>query len=196
MLIQYIGIDWFNKACSYASARYNAVSKRLIDTFRYVELHNDNRLVYSYEYSSILRDCGSIFSSVMDALVRGSKFTISKKITDFGDYKRFLLSEIPDLNFKSLKLRYSSTGLLIPFYKINETPLWWTAYNKVKHNEHNMFCEGNLENCVNFVGGIALIGFEMKWFLSDQLFCNLGLKYHPSTQDDSFLMFHLNNFNQ
>ena len=68
---KYQGKEWFLQATKYLSSRLSSVESRLITAFRFVELHTENRMSFSYEFASILRDLGSTFSSVADILVRG-----------------------------------------------------------------------------------------------------------------------------
>jgi hypothetical protein len=59
---------------------------------RYVDVHYENSNTFSYEFASILRDCGSVFSSVLDASIKGSAFTDKEK-TNIADYKSFLKAQ-------------------------------------------------------------------------------------------------------
>lgn len=44
-----------------------------------------------------------------------------------------------------------------------ETPLWWTAYNRVKHRRHIYYSEGNLKHALNsFAGLFSLLLFFYK----------------------------------
>ena len=63
------------------------------------------------------------------------------------------------------------------------TPRWWDAYNAVKHHEYDEFRQGNLENCVNAVAALALLGYEMSAFTSDPLLVNVGLRYGEGVVD-------------
>jgi hypothetical protein len=62
--------DWLVSIVAYLQYRFLNISERMWETFRYVDPSPDNAKVYSYEYSSILRDIGSVFGSVLDSLVR------------------------------------------------------------------------------------------------------------------------------
>lgn len=179
---------WFQLAASYLSSRFPSVEERLQTAFRYVELHRDNRNTYSYEFASILRDSGSLFSSVADALVAGAKGTTGRKY-DFGDYRDFLLSEVPDIFKRTVTLRCCfPVGVVVPFEELQTgtgTPSWWHAYNQVKHHEYDEFRKGNLENCVTAVSGLALLGHLMGIFVSDAMFVNVGIAYSDNSVDMS-----------
>lgn len=65
----------------------------------------------------------------------------------------------------------------------NGVPRWWTAYNKVKHEESFKFPEGNLENAVTGVCALALLGYLIGSFQSDSLFINVGIAYPDDSVD-------------
>jgi len=179
---------WFSCAASYLSSRFLSVEARLQTTFRYVDLNRENRNAFSYEFASILRDSGSIFSSVADALVRGAKGA-PKHEYDFGDYREFLREEVPDIHRRTVCLRPCfPAGIVVPFEELCErtgTPKWWHAYNLVKHREYYEFHVGNLENCVIAVSALALLGQLMGVFISDGLFINVGIAYDEKSVDMS-----------
>jgi len=179
---------WFSHATSYLSSHLLAVEARMQTTFRYVELHTENRNTFSYEFASILRDSGSIFGSVADALVRGASAAPTREY-NFGDYRDFLRKEVPDIGQWTVCLRPRfPAGTVIPFEELQTetgTPGWWDAYNKVKHHEYHEFRMGSLENCVTAVSGLVLLGFLMGIFISDPLFVNVGIVYHPNSIDRS-----------
>ncbi len=153
-------------------------------TFRYVELHSENWNTFSYEFASILRDSGSVFSSVADALVRGAS-AAPRHEYNFGDYRDFLRREVPDIGQRTVCVRPCfPAGIIVPFEELQTatgTLGWWDAYNKVKHHEYHEFRMGSLENCVTAVSGLVLLGFLMGIFISDPLFVNVGIVYHPNS---------------
>lgn len=178
--------DWFQPAADYLLSRFSAVESRLETTFRYVELSSDNRNVFSYEFCSILRDSGSIFSSIIDALINGSSTTQNNKYS-FSHYRVFLLDVVPDIYKTTVCMRPCfPSGIIIPFEELKTNkgvPKWWSAYNKVKHHEYKEFRLGNLENCVTAISGLALLGSLMGVFQSDALFVNVGMGYTSSTTE-------------
>ena len=185
---KFINQGWFQRAASYLSSRLPVVEKRLQDALRYVELHRDNRDTFSYEFASILRDSGSLFSSVADALLAGAKATTGRRY-DFGDYRDFLLGEVPDISRRTVTFRRCfPAGVVVPFEELQTgpgIPAWWSAYNQVKHHEYEEFRRGNLENCVAVVSGVALLGHLMGVFVSDAMFVNVGIAYSDGSVDMS-----------
>jgi len=185
---KFAGQGWFQRATSYLSSRFPPVEERLQNAFRYVELHTDNRATFSYEFASILRDSGSLFSSVADALVAGAKAMTGRRY-DFGDYRGFLQGEVPDIYRRTVTLRSCfPAGIVVPFEELQTAtgiPVWWHAYNQVKHHEYDEFRMGNLENCVSAVSALALLGHLMGIFISDAMFVNVGIAYPENSVDMS-----------
>lgn len=172
--------DWFKDAASYLSSRFPSVEARLDAVFRYVELHVGNRRTFSYEFASILRDSGSVFGSVLDALLRGARGAPKGQYT-FADYRDFLRREVLDIHKRSVHIRPCFLkGTVVPFEELRTTtgtPDWWNAYNAVKHSEYTEFPLGNLEHCVSAVSALALLGFLMGVLGADRLFVNVGIAY-------------------
>ena len=48
---------------------------------------------------------------------------------------------------------------LVPWSKwaSNEIPIWWTAYNKVKHHRDKQYYRANLHNTLNAVAALYII---------------------------------------
>ena len=182
--------EWFLRAASYWESRFRAVQGRLVATFRYVEFHAGNRDAFSYEFASILRDAGSIFGSVADAVTRGAGVASKRRRADeysFPDYRHFLLGQDPDLPRRTVDLRpLFPASVVVPFEELTDRrgiPRWWDAYNGVKHREYDEFPRGNLENSVTAVCALALLGNLMATFVSDDLFVNVGVVRHPASID-------------
>jgi hypothetical protein len=119
--------DWFKPTADYLLSRFSAVESRLQTTFRYVELSNENRNVFSYEFCSILRDSGSIFSSIIDALINNSSAIHNNKYS-FNHYREFLLDTAPDIYNTTVCMRPCfPSGVIIPFEELKTkkgVPRW------------------------------------------------------------------------
>jgi len=161
MIYTWYNMDpWFDEVFSYIVLRYKSIENRMKDSFRYVDCNPKNYKVFSHEYSSILRDSGSVFSSLMDRLVR--KTTVqSKKETNIEDYRKWLIDKIPNVHLVTVGLVYPvEKRFLLPFHRINYKegkPEWWTAYNKVKHSDIDSFHDGNLKNALSSLGALAVL---------------------------------------
>lgn len=178
---------WFPKISTYLSSRYSAIESRMVGTFHYVELHQNNRHTFSHEFGSILRDVGSVFGSLVDRLIRltGSKPT-RKKYLDIGDYRTFLVNSVPDIYLLTVEVIGQDARILNPLCELRSpqgTPKWWDAYNNLKHSEILNYQDGNLENTLNSIGALAILGDQLRIFGflgglgSSRIFCNIGYLY-------------------
>ena len=186
---KFVNQSWFDAISRFASARLDAISSRLIESFRFVELHPDNRNVFSYEYASILRDSGSAIGSVLDAMVQHSKSSTNTRY-NISHYREFLRTEITDIHLASANVKtLYPKGTLVPFEAFKDargTPDWWNAYNKVKHSEHDDFRFVNLENSVNAVAALSLLSVAMGAYTwGESIFNQVDLIYSETSQEMS-----------
>jgi hypothetical protein len=120
-----------------------------------------NRNVFSYEYGSILRDSGSVFSSIMDRLLRETIPERQSEEYDIRDYRKWLIKEIDKIHLLSVEINYPlERRYLLPFKDLDKEDNrleWWTAYNNIKHSDVDNFRDGNLKNAFNSLGALAIL---------------------------------------
>lgn len=189
--------DWYKKLLSYLRSRYSAIEQRFLETFRYVDLDRVNAHTSSYEYASILRDVGSVFSSTMDSLVRNTHVVEAKRRYDIKDYRSYFsktLNEKAVLASPFEEIVVSPNRnvpmFLNPFrgWREKDDPEWWIAYNHEKHNDVDHVHEGNLKNTLNAFAGLTIVywladGQQKPTFMYSVAFI------YPSDEDDDFLFF-------
>lgn len=178
--------EWYIQASEYLKERRVFVQKRFLECMRYVDIYSENFETFSYEFASILRDCGSVFSSVLDAMIKGSAFPAQKK-TNIGDYESFLKAQDNTVYLYSIHFRSRFPyGLILPLYslKVNHHPKWWLAYNKVKHSEYDAYQFGNLGNATTALASLIILETIFGMPETDELWTNIGLQY----EEDSFDM--------
>lgn len=175
---RYANEEWFIRTTDYWRIRFTAIETRLQGTFQYVDLATGNRNTYSYHFASILRDAGSVFASTLDALLRNVEGQPNTRLYGIKDYRRFLRSQVPDIDKWSVQLQpLFPFGQVVPFktLRTNKASIaWWDAYNDVKHNEYEAMQKGNLENCINALSALALLGFWLRVFNRDSLFITIS----------------------
>ncbi len=173
---------WFKKAVTYITQRYRLIEDRMVDSFRYVTLDKENEKTFSYEFAGILRDLGSTFGWVMDILLCNTATKV-KKNYDFGDYRKFLINEIPNIDSRSVTVNDLFPMVIKPFSALKDKqkgqPRWWRAYNRVKHADVSQHIDGNLANALGSLAGLAVLGVEMRCFIRTKLFVNVGITYPP-----------------
>lgn len=178
--------EWYIQASEYLKERRIFVQKRFIECMRYVDVHSENSETFSYEFASILRDCGSIFSSVLDAMLKGSAFIVKDK-TNIADYKSFLKAQDNTVHLYSVHFRNRFPyGLILPLYSLKktETPRWWDAYNEVKHSEYNAYHFGNLGNATTALASLVILETILLCkSRSDEIWTSVGLQYEEESFD-------------
>lgn len=173
--------DWYIQASEYLKERRAFIQKRFSECLRYVTVHSENCDTFSYEFASILRDCGSVFGSVLDAVIKGSAFPIKNKETNIKDYKVFLEAQDNKVYLYSLHFRHRfPDGLILPLYSLKnnaKNPQWWLAYNKVKHSEYNEYRFGSLGNASTALASLVILETILGRPRSDEIWTNIGLQY-------------------
>jgi len=155
----------------YIGSRLAAIDARLFESFRYVDPSPDNAGTFSYEFSSILRDCGSVFDSVMRELLKVAGWPEPERGYDIRDHKKFLASSVDRQAFQqespggieSVVVTLNSPWVrrhVIPYRRLADEGMkleWWDAYNDVKHSDLENVRRGNLANTVNAVGALVVL---------------------------------------
>lgn len=174
--------SWSARLFSYLRLRYNQIESRLLETSRYIEIETNNKMTFSFEFGSLLRDLGSAFSSIMDVLV-GKTTEKPKKEYCISDYTKFLIKEISNIELIGLRLEIPFKNChILPFEGIKtKTPPktklhWWEPYNNIKHSEINYLSEGCLEHVILGIGTLATLYKLMNpsGFLPSKLFGECG----------------------
>lgn len=179
---------WYSSISDHITKRYSGIENNIQETFRFVTPNTSNRYTHSPVFSSIIKNVGSTFGSTLKELINYSGKANQYKNNIHG-YLKFLKYYTPDIDKRSVYFRFNHKNLL-PFKKSNSDdpiPAWWHAYIKVKHEEVSDYKEGNLENALNAVASLAILGVMIATplFPSTRLFANLGIAYPPDSIDIS-----------
>lgn len=152
---------WFFDLFNYIELRYASISDRLAQTFRYVDLHPANKDVFSYEYASLLRDIGSVISSVLDTLLSNVKGGKERRYYNIDDFRSFLLQEIEDIENVRVVLNVQHTSSsLFPFegFKGDSHSLqWWKAFTDIKHSDIECIDEGCQSNVIYAYAALTVL---------------------------------------
>lgn len=126
---------------------------------RYVDFDERNFSCFSIAIARLLMAAAAETDVVCKQLCL--KHEAASKASNISAYKTELLAQFPRLpQFVVTVPRY---GLALKPWsnwskkKGGETPLWWTAYNKIKHHRHTDFHQGNLKNALNAVAGLFVM---------------------------------------
>jgi hypothetical protein len=124
---------------------------------RYVEFHEDNFSCFSVELARILLAAGAETDVVAKQVCRAANAgSVAENILQYRDE---IVPMYPRLaGFTLLLPRFGLT--LKPWDEWTRrggVPIWWTAYNKTKHERHSEFKRANLKNALNAVGGLLVM---------------------------------------
>lgn len=187
----YADRPWFAEVVEFFDERYSIIEKRLIQSFKYVQLHPDNADTFSYEFNSILKDCGKALGSALDKIMRRAQVQ-TKTALDAGDFRDFLVSNIPTIHQRSAIPIPASQFLLIPFRALGKPgvlPEWWASYDQIKHSETHNHKEGNFRNAMNAVAALDILRDDMGITTSGFLFEETGIEYPLDTIEPERILY-------
>ncbi len=177
---EYLAFDWYDNLKRYIVKNYFYQEERFIQTFRYVELNEKNSDVFSMEFSSILRDVGSIFSSTMEEIFKQNNPNKTNQ-PNISHFRKILLDHVHQISGQLVyvkPLKHTSKYVIFPysaFKNSNTKPEWWEAYNKVKHGDIHSYELGNLKNTIIALAATFLLLGNLHNRNKSELFDNYGL---------------------
>lgn len=134
-----------------------AIESDLEKISKYVEFDERNFGCFSIEISRILLASAAEVDVVCKQICR--QLDPNSKADNINHYHNEIRATYPLIkNFEVLIPRYGLT--LRPWSNWrnrNGVPLWWTAYNKIKHHRHLKYGEANLKNALNSVAGLYVM---------------------------------------
>lgn len=168
--------NWRKEICNHIILSYDTIQTRILESFHYVTPHTENRYTYSYTYSSILRDVGSTFDSIMRQMITQTNNTDNYDNNILG-HLNFLKDIEPHLERCSILFK-NIMKTILPFEREpDKPPSWWSAYNKIKHHDVIHYEQGNLENVLRGFAGLTILYYMICENIPSLLFTNVGIKY-------------------
>lgn len=136
---------------------YLRLENDFLNTLNYVDFSYDNFSTYSIEYEKQLLSICSEVDVLCKLLCQ--KIDPNKSPTRINEYAE-ILTGISD--FTSSRVRFEKQGQdYTPFYGWTtlDSPSWWKAYNKVKHERTTAdnYKKGNLENVFMALAGLFML---------------------------------------
>jgi len=124
---------------------------------RYVEFDSSNFDCFSIEIARVLLASGAEADVVCKQLCR--KLNVESSAENINEYRVEITASFTAIpEFEVLIPRFGLT--LKPWEewgRANGVPLWWTAYNKIKHERHAEYQRANLKNALNAVAGLFIM---------------------------------------
>ena len=141
--------------------QYILLEKELLQTDKYVTISPDNYPTYSSAYGKLLLEIGSEIDIVSKTLCCFLGDTNASIITE---YANSITTQFPE--FTSISVEVLNRSLIIqPWNNWTSTnsPLWWQAHNKYKHDRlgswkgKDNYKWANLENTISSLAGLFQI---------------------------------------
>jgi hypothetical protein len=124
---------------------------------RFIEFNERNFDCFSIEISRILLASGAEVDVVCKQICK--KLNPSSSANGIYSYQNEICAAYPHIpDFEVLIPRYGLT--LTPWDNWNQpksAPIWWTAYNKIKHHRDSEYHRVNLKNALNAIGGLFVM---------------------------------------
>lgn len=138
-----------------------AIERDVDHLSRYVEFDEKNFACFSIEIARILL-ASAAEVDVVSKQICGTLDPRSKAETIVA-YRNEIVKAYPDIpDFEILLPRFGLT--LKPWdewRKPDGVPLWWTAYNKIKHQRDSQYARANLKNALNSVAGLFVMALHL-----------------------------------
>jgi len=134
-----------------------AIERDLGEISRYIEFDGRNFDCFSIELSKILLSAGAETDVVCKQLCK--KVNNNSSAESIGAYRTELTKAFPSIPNFGVKLPRFGMNLT-PWDEWNNpesVPLWWTGYNKVKHQRHTHYHSASLKNALNAVAGLFIM---------------------------------------
>jgi hypothetical protein len=133
-----------------------ALDADVLHLSRFIELTPENFATYSLELSRILFAAAAEVDVVAKLLCK--KIDPASTAHNIGVCRAVIAAKMPLLLETVIEIpRYSLTLKPWESWSSGTSPLWWDAYNNVKHNRHTHFSDASLINAINAVAGLFAI---------------------------------------
>ena len=128
-------------------SQYIMLEKEFSNTLYYLALDNSNDTAYSQAYSKLMLEIGSEVDVVFKEYCRTIDSSFKASYSKIGRYKECIINCNPDFITQEVTV-INHEQSLFPWQEWNtqsEAPLWWTTYNKLKHQRTSMVEIGNVK---------------------------------------------------
>jgi hypothetical protein len=130
-----------------------ALEDDLLHLSRFIEFSKKNFKTYSLELAHLLLAS----TSEIDVILKALCHPFASSATEEQDYMSSIPRNIPAFTEIKVEMpRYDLTFQPWHSWSKNQTPVWWTAYNKVKHKRNDYYEEANLKNVFQSMAGLFI----------------------------------------
>jgi hypothetical protein len=133
-----------------------ALEADLAATARFVEPAQANMACYSIEFSRLLLGAGSEIDVLCKVLCQDYGLAVSP--VNMDGYRSAITGRFSCFTKLEVQIpRYTLVRLPWQQWDQGNNPVWWRAYNEVKHERHNRFANANLQNALDAVAGLFVL---------------------------------------
>lgn len=164
----------------YIMQDYFSLEKKFLEITKYIPIHHEHYSVFSFEYANMLALIGNTLDSTMRNIVFDESMDNIKEISKFRKKRNLNITDFEKIFGKALNLQDKSVwnirhiiaskelpnNKIIPIYeklcpfeewKENNSPVWWQAYNKIKHERFKNFNQATMINTLKALAGLFLV---------------------------------------
>lgn len=122
---------------------------------RYLELTETNFPAYSLELARILFCSSSEIDVVAKQFCK--QINLSSNADNISKYRELIVAHYPQIT--QTRVHLPKFGLTLNPWEewIDKSPIWWRAYNNVKHHRHTHFPDANLKNSLNATAALFVL---------------------------------------
>lgn len=136
---------------------YLMLENKLITTFNFVELCDNNLSTYSNEYASLIQSIGSELDEFFKVYC---SFPLHERKT-ISDYANYLFQNEPSITNVEILISEKKYSI-IPFSSWNlscpsKSLSWWQAFDNIKHSRTAHFSDASLNNVLNILGALFIL---------------------------------------
>lgn len=133
-----------------------ALEDDVVRLSRYIEFTQNNFPAYSLEMARILFAAASEIDVVAKQLC--ARLDNARPADNIAKYREIIQPALPILADTLVMVpRFGLTLNPWEQWRNDANPLWWKAYNKVKHHRHTHFADASLKNALDSVAGLFVL---------------------------------------
>ena len=143
--------------------KYKYLEEKLIDISNYVTIDDRNNSAWGEEIADLLvllgNEMDTFFKDMYDCPNFSDSVTKDKHKIKITDYQK-IYEPYYELSKNSVEFSFGlgKDQSLSPFSDFEkDVPVWWSAYNHIKHEYYSSIEEANLGNVLNALGGLLIL---------------------------------------
>lgn len=133
-----------------------SIEEDLVGLTRFIEFHEGNFNCFSIENTRLLIAAGAEVDVVCKQICQ--QINPNSKSDNIEAYRKDILTQYPRI--KDIEVEISRYGLkLNPWvnWGAEKSPVWWGAYNDMKHQRHTHYHQATLKNVLNALAGLYVV---------------------------------------